>query len=104
KVIDTQIKTEKPIETTDGKWYSMVIVPYIRSQDDKTDGAIITFNDITEITESQRIIQETNRKLVEINREHDTFIYSVSHDLKAPLSNMEGLLHILKATDDLEEV
>ena len=103
-VIETQHKIEKPIETTDGKWYSMMIVPYIRSQDNKTDGAVITFNDISDITESKKIIQETNRKLMEINKEHDTFIYSASHDLKAPLNNMEGLLYHLKASDDLEDI
>jgi two-component system, chemotaxis family, CheB/CheR fusion protein len=103
-VIDTQQTKEKPIETTDGRWYSMMIVPYIRSQDNRADGAVITFNDISEITESKKIIQETNRKLVEINKEHDTFIYSAYHDLKAPLNNMEGLLYLIKSTDDLEEI
>ncbi len=48
-VINTQAPKEKHIETTDGKWYSMMIVPYLRSQDGKSNGAIITFNDITEI-------------------------------------------------------
>lgn len=103
-VIDTQENKEKHIETTDGRWYAMMIVPYVRSQDNKTDGAIITFNDISDITESKRIIQEANRKLIEINQDHDTFIYSASHDLKAPLNNMEGLLSHLKASDNLERV
>lgn len=104
-VINTQInEKEKHIETMDGRWYSMMIVPYLRSQDNKTDGAIITFNDITDITESKRIIQEANRKLVEINKDHDTFIYSASHDLNAPLNNMEGLLSHLKASENLVEI
>lgn len=103
-VIKTQNRQEKQIQTSDGKWYSMMIVPYLRSQDNRTDGAIITFNDITEIKQSQNIIQETNRKLVEINKDQDTFIYSASHDLKAPLNNMEGLLKYLKTSNDLEEV
>nr|WP_187263590.1 CheR family methyltransferase [Pontibacter beigongshangensis] len=103
EVIDTQLIKEKPVETTDSKWYSMMIVPYIRSQDNKTDGAVITFSDISEITESKKIIQENNRRLVEINKEHDTFIYSASHDLKAPVNNIEGLLHHLKSTDTPED-
>lgn len=103
-VIDTQERKEKLIETTDGKWYSMMIVPYIRTQDNETDGAIVTFNDVTDIKKSKDIIQEANRKLVEINKDHDTFIYSASHDLKAPLNNMEGLLSHLKTSDNLEEV
>jgi two-component system, chemotaxis family, CheB/CheR fusion protein len=103
-VIDTQVISEKHIETTDGRWYTMMIVPFLRSQDNTTDGAIITFNDITDLTESKKIIQEANRKLVEINKEHDTFIYSASHDLRAPLNNMEGILSHLKASNNLEEI
>ena len=82
----------------------MMIVPYVRSQDNKTDGAIITFNDISDITESKKIIQEANRKLVKINQDHDTFIYSASHDLRAPLNNMEGFLNHIKTSDNLEEI
>ena len=104
RVIKTEESIEKQIQTNDGRWYVMMIVPYIRSQDNVTDGAIITFNDITDIRESKEIIKETNRKLVEINKDHDTFIYSASHDLKAPLNNMEGLLSYLTTSEDLEEV
>jgi two-component system, chemotaxis family, CheB/CheR fusion protein len=102
-VISTQTVNERQIETTDGKCYLMMILPYIRSQDSKTDGAIITFNDITEIKKSKEIIEATNCKLVKINEDHDTFIYSVSHDLKAPLANMKGLLSNLKESDDSDE-
>ena len=104
RVIKTEERIEKQIQTTDGKWYIMMIVPYIRSQDNEIDGAIITFNDITAIQQSKEIIKETNRKLVEINKDHDTFIYSASHDLKAPLNNMEGLLSYLTTSEDLEEL
>jgi len=103
-VRDTQRHKEKNIETIDGKSYTMIIVPYIRSQDHTADGVIITFNDITEITQQKRIIQEANRKLKEINKDQDTFIYSASHDLRAPLNNMEGLLSHIKSSTDLEEI
>lgn len=103
-VIDNQVGREKDIETTDGRWYSMLIVPYIRSQDNKANGAILTFNDITEMKRTNFIIQEANRKLLEINKEHDTFIYAASHDLRAPLNNMEGLLDHIRDSGDLEEV
>jgi two-component system, chemotaxis family, CheB/CheR fusion protein len=103
-VIDTQANIDKHIQTTDGRWYAMMIVPYVRSEDNTTNGAIITFNDISDIIKSKKIIQKTNRKLVEINQEHDTFIYSASHDLRAPLNNMEGLLSYLKTSDNLQEI
>ena len=37
----------KEIEDTTGKWYQVMTMPYIRQADNKIDGAIITFNDIT---------------------------------------------------------
>lgn len=35
-------------------------------------------------------------ELVRINKDLDNFIYTASHDLKAPISNIEGLITILK--------
>ncbi|MBC6698421.1 PAS domain-containing protein [Hymenobacter puniceus] len=45
--------------------------------------------DITELT-------QTNEQLTRINVDLDTFIYTASHDLKAPISNIEGLLQTLQ--------
>ncbi|TYZ06223.1 PAS domain-containing sensor histidine kinase [Hymenobacter lutimineralis] len=36
-----------------------------------------------------------NEQLVRINNDLDNFVYTASHDLKAPISNIEGLLHAL---------
>ena len=103
-VIDTQETIEKNIETTDGKWYSMMIVPYIRLKDGKSDGAIITFNKITEIIKSKTIIELANDKLMRLNKDHDTFIYSVSHDLNSPLSNIMGLVDIIQESNDIKDI
>ncbi|GAA4028183.1 hypothetical protein GCM10022409_10330 [Hymenobacter glaciei] len=40
-------------------------------------------------------LKETNEQLVRTNRDLDNFIYTASHDLKAPISNIEGLLLLL---------
>lgn len=44
---------------------------------------------------------EKNLELVKINNDLDNFIYTASHDLKAPVSNIEGLIHAL--TDSISE-
>ncbi|QNH60925.1 PAS domain-containing sensor histidine kinase [Hymenobacter sediminicola] len=41
-------------------------------------------------------LRETNEQLVRTNVDLDNFIYTASHDLKAPISNIEGLLHMLQ--------
>jgi signal transduction histidine kinase len=37
-------------------------------------------------------LQATNRRLLRTNTDLDTFVYTASHDLKAPITNIEGLL------------
>lgn len=89
KVITSSENIEKEVQTLDGRWYQMMGVPYVRQQDNQNEGVIITFNDITELKKVQD-------KLSRINDEHKTFIYSVSHDLRGPLSNLKTCISLLK--------
>ncbi|WBA43941.1 PAS domain-containing sensor histidine kinase [Hymenobacter canadensis] len=41
-------------------------------------------------------LADTNRRLTRTNTDLDTFVYTASHDLKAPISNIEGLLLALR--------
>ncbi|MBC6610495.1 PAS domain S-box protein [Hymenobacter sp. BT507] len=47
------------------------------------------------IDQAQKQLQENNAQLQRANIDLDNFIYTASHDLKAPISNIEGLLHAL---------
>ncbi|MGI4863228.1 MAG: PAS domain-containing sensor histidine kinase [Janthinobacterium lividum] len=42
-------------------------------------------------------LQESNRQLRRTNVDLDTFVYTASHDLKAPISNIESILLALRA-------
>jgi len=46
-----------------------------------------------------KAISIRNKELVKLNQELDSFAYSVSHDLKAPLSSIKGLLNIARLDD-----
>jgi signal transduction histidine kinase len=48
-----------------------------------------------EIQASNEELNESNQQLIRINSDLDNFIYTASHDLKAPISNIEGLLQAL---------
>lgn len=87
-VIDSGEIFEKEIQTTDLRWFQMNIIPYLVKRENKTNGVIITFVDITE---RMKVLRE----LEKLNASHETFIYAVSHDLKAPLANIEGLVQHL---------
>lgn len=49
-------------------------------------------------------LREQNDELVKINRELDSFVYSVSHNLRAPLMSVLGLLNLAKLTEEREEM
>jgi PAS domain S-box-containing protein len=46
-------------------------------------------------------LSSKNKDLVRINRDLDSFVYTASHDLKIPVSNIEGLINMLD--DSLQE-
>lgn len=61
-----------------------------------------TYTDIHEhklalerIDQAQRQLRDNNQTLTRVNVDLDNFIYTASHDLRAPITNIEGLLQAL---------
>ena len=46
------------------------------------------------VTSSEKNILTKNRELIKTNQELDRFVYSASHDLRAPLTSMSGLINL----------
>jgi signal transduction histidine kinase len=49
-----------------------------------------------QLTGANANLSATNQLLTHINQDLDNFVYTVSHDLKSPILNMEGLLKTLQ--------
>ncbi len=93
EVVTNNTDLEKEIQTSDNRWFQMNILPYIIKKENLTNGVVITFVDITERINDKNDIER-------INADHETFIYTVSHDFRAPLTNMVLLLELLKSAID----
>ena len=106
-VIDNGNVINKEIETNNGKWYQIMTMPYVGQADNRRHGAIITFNDITLLKNTQLELAKTNKNLLRINEDLDNFVHVASHDLIAPLTSIEasiGVMNALKITNpELDE-
>ena len=63
-VLDTLLPSEREVQTTEGKWYTLRIQPY-RTLNNVIEGAVISFVDITEIVRTR----ETIRRLAIVVRD-----------------------------------
>jgi signal transduction histidine kinase len=74
------------------------------------DGVLVFAHEVTDQVQARRVVEEggqqaralaeelsiANEQLIRTNVDLDNFIYTASHDLKAPISNIEGLLYLLQ--------
>lgn len=63
RVLSDGVIITKEIETNNGKWYHIMTMPYVQQLDHKNNGAIITFNDITELKRIQKELNVSNKML-----------------------------------------
>jgi len=89
KVISTNEILEKEIQTTDFRWYQMNIIPYVVLKENKTNGVIITFVEITarikDLKDQEKLISD-----------HETLLDTISHDIKNPLASLVLAIELFK--------
>ena len=73
-------------------------------EDGKPLRMVGTLLDINDRNKAFRKIEEQNVLLEKTNEELDRFVYSTSHDLKAPLSSILGLIQLARMTDAQDEL
>jgi two-component system CheB/CheR fusion protein len=72
-VLDTLVSKEVEVQTTEDKWYTLRIQPY-RTLSNVIEGAVITFVDITEISQTREALRKANdllRLAVVVRDAHD---------------------------------
>lgn len=58
----------------------------------------------SKLTKKDASLQQRNLELQAANAALDKFFYSVSHDLRAPLTSMQGLIHLMRMSHDATEL
>jgi two-component system CheB/CheR fusion protein len=85
EVLATLVFKETPVQTTDGAWYLMRIIPY-RTVNNAIDGVVINFSDITEFKKVQEQMVERT-KLAE----------GIIRTVREPLVVLSGDLRVVSA-------
>jgi PAS domain S-box-containing protein len=75
-------------------YFSFIYHPF-RDIRGKITGVMVVASSVNDQVEAKQEIEAMNKELLAINADLDNFVYTASHDLKAPISNIEGLTKAL---------
>ncbi len=86
-------------------WLNVNATPLFKPGEDKPFQAYITFEDITETIEAQKLLKETLVELRRSNFDLEQFAYVASHDLQEPLRMVASFTQLLEKqySDKLDE-
>ncbi len=92
-------------------YYSIIFKP-LRDEHQRVNRIVVMWTESTDQVMARQQVQhlnealaatnqelhESNTRLTRTNADLSTFVYTASHDLKAPITNIEGLILALRAT------
>jgi signal transduction histidine kinase len=88
-LVDRRETIFRRIERVDGSVVDCRTVPL-------PDGAtLVTFQDVTDSINVERVLTESNKALVEADKIKIDFVHHVSYELRSPLTNIIGFTHFL---------
>ncbi len=94
-VVTKEMKPRTVEMTSKGGRTYLVTLSAVRNPDGSY-AVIEVYKDITERKRMEEELRERNIALEEKSREVENFVYTISHDLKSPLSTLQGFTSLLK--------
>jgi len=96
---DLQFEESFHVGTPQEKHYMRLHRPNLNDGDKKY--ILVYGQEVTELKKSEERLKHQNAELEKVNHELDQFVYSASHNLRAPLLSMKGLLNLIEQ-DEME--
>jgi two-component system, chemotaxis family, CheB/CheR fusion protein len=96
QVLETDAPIEREVQGQSGVWFTRRTLPY-RTRADKTEGVVITFEDITGRRSAAEELSRAKRQAESASLAKSRFLAAASHDLRQPLQTL-ALLQALLAT------
>ena len=90
---DLQFEESFHVGTPQEKHYVRLHRPNLNDGDNKY--ILVYGQEVTELKKSEERLKHQNAELEKVNHELDQFVYSVSHNLRAPLLSVKGLLNLI---------
>ena len=100
---ENSYQNELRMKMKDGSYRWFLDSGVIEKQDGEPVLAVGAIIDINERKQAQANLIDNNKALLKANDELDRFVYSASHDMRAPLSTLLGLIEVIRMTDDPSE-
>ncbi len=104
---DLTVRWEEKMTTPDGRisYHLRNVVPINLTFGKQTKRFLIGYSfDINDIKNAQFRLEQKNDELTVLNKELDRFVYSISHDLRAPIASVLGLNALAEECQDDEEL
>jgi len=80
-------------------WFNFSFAP-ILDEHSKIKSVVFCALDISKAKTTEKVLEDKNKTLIKLNSQLDQLVYRTTHDLKAPLSSVSGILNLMEVEKD----